>query len=694
MTSPDDRPDDRPDDVQPTDVEPTDPERDASQPAVEPEPAAATDAEPDAEPDADPETEVLDTAEPDPEPEPEPEPEPADDTGFFGSVATEDAPPAAAAAAAGTPAKAPKPARSGPGGKVALLTVLALVVLVGGGYAAAALAAGDRLPQDATVAGVEVGGLIPSAAETRLEEALSETASAPIDVVVDGTTTTLTPGELGLSIDYAASVAAAGGGRSFDPRRVWDWYTGGDETDAVVAVDEDALAATVERLAADVAVAPVDGGVEIRRGRAVAVAAQDGSGLDVEDAAAALVAVYPGGDEVTLDPVDVEPAVSDADVADAIAGFGATATSGPVVLRFGGNPVRLTTRQFDDALRMTVEDGALVPSVRRKPLLALVDGATAGADAPVDATFRLTSDGEPRVVPAKPGVTYRPAAVTSAFLTAVSSDEDRTARVRAKVAEPELTTKEARALGVVEEVSSFTTEWPHADYRNTNIGRAAELVDGTLLLPGETFSMNDIVGERTRENGFTEGFIISNGILVEDLGGGVSQMATTLFNAMFFAGLEDVEHKPHSFYISRYPIGREATVVWGALDLRFRNNTDHGVWVRSSTTPSTPSSSGSVTVTMYSTKTWDITTSTSERYDYTAPTTRTLTTDDCYAYTGSQGFSIDVYRYFREPGQDELVDTETFHTVYTPQDSVVCEAPPSDNGGNGGGGNGGGGGNN
>ena len=76
------------------------------------------------------------------------------------------------------------------------------------------------------------------------------------------------------------------------------------------------------------------------------------------------------------------------------------------------------------------------------------------------------------------------------------------------------------------------------------------------------------MGERTEANGFTKGYIISDGILVQDLGGGVSQIATTLFNAMFFAGLEDVEHKPHSFYIDRYPIGREATVAWGAVDLR------------------------------------------------------------------------------------------------------------------------------
>ena len=103
--------------------------------------------------------------------------------------------------------------------------------------------------------------------------------------------------------------------------------------------------------------------------------------------------------------------------------------------------------------------------------------------------------------------------------------------------------------------------------------------------------LNGVVGERTRENGFTEGFIISNGVFKEDLGGGVSQMATTTFNAMFFAGLKDLEHKPHSFYIDRYPVGREATVAWPTVDLKFENDTPYGVLIQASVTPSTPSTS-------------------------------------------------------------------------------------------------------
>ena len=274
------------------------------------------------------------------------------------------------------------------------------------------------------------------------------------------------------------------------------------------------------------------------------------------------------------------------------------------------------------------------------------------------------------MVPAKPGVTYDPDDVSAAFLTLVTQpDGKRQMKVEATVAEPEFTTADAKALQIKEKVSTFTTYYPYAEYRNINIGRAAELVDGTILKPGETFSLNDIVGERTRENGFTEGYIISNGIFKEDLGGGVSQMATTTFNAMYFAGLKDIEHKPHSVYIDRYPEGREATVAWGSVDLRFQNDTPYGVLVHATVKPSDGSAKGVVTVSMYSTKTWDITSVTSDRYNFRSPATRTLTTADCEPAVGYDGFDVDVTRSFHKPGVDGGREA--------PRSSTPATSPPT-----------------
>jgi hypothetical protein len=313
-----------------------------------------------------------------------------------------------------------------------------------------------------------------------------------------------------------------------------------------------------------------EGDVTFAGGNVHRVLGKPGKEVDRATAGEAIEAAYSSGDraELTLGPA--QPEIDEADVQTAMNEFANPAVSAPVILEFDTARVRLSPAEFAPALGMKPENGALVPDLHEARLNRIVQRELTGADgAPVDATVRLV-DGSPKVISSRPGVAYEPSDVADAFLELVVRDPgERRMAVKATVKNAEFTTKEARRLRIKERVSSFTTYYPYAEYRNINIGRAAELVNGTVLKPGETFSLNGTVGERTAENGFTKGFIISDGVFKEDFGGGVSQMATTTFNAMFFAGLEDVEHKPHSFYIDRYPVGREATVAWGAVDLRF-----------------------------------------------------------------------------------------------------------------------------
>ncbi|WP_296604688.1 VanW family protein [Nocardioides sp.] len=569
--------------------------------------------------------------------------------------------------------KQPKPApvREKEGGKVVLLTLAGLVLLVAGAYAALALTAGDKVPRGTTIAGVEVGGKSPEDAEAALRAGLADRVDRPIAVTVDGETTQLDPAEAGLSVDYAASVADAGGEQSWSPARLWDYWTGGGDRDATINAD-----GALDALADEVGTPAKDGDIRFKDGKIVVVDPVKGEGFDPETAYDALKDAYLDEDpRVELPVVEVQPEIDDADVQAALDSFANPAMSGPVTLVFGDSPVQLSPAEFGDVLGMRPENGELVPDLDEKGLTKLVDSGISQDGAPVDATVELV-DGKPKVIPAKPGVTYEPSDVSDAFLELVTRPSgEREMKVESTVAEPEFTTKDAEALKIREQVSTFTTYYPYAEYRNINIGRAAELVDGTVLKPGDVFSLNDTVGERTRENGFTEGFIISDGIFKEDLGGGVSQMATTTFNAMFFAGLKDIEHKPHSFYIDRYPVGREATVAWGAVDLRFENDTPYGVLIHATVKPATPSSQGVVTVSMWSTKYWDITTTTSDRYNYRQPATRTLDTPDCYPNTGYAGFDVDVTRTFKRHGEDAIDHVEKFHTAYTPSDTVVCKPP-------------------
>lgn len=586
------------------------------------------------------------------------------------------------------PPSAPPTEKEREGGFLVIGIVVALLLLLAGGYYGAYAYAGDKVPRGTTVSGVDVGGLTRAEAEAHLEEAFADRAGQEIEVSVkadpevDGAdeggeprTATVKPEDIGLDVDEAASVEAAGAGRSWTPARQWDYFTGGDEVEAVVDVDESLLDVELAELSEGLGTPPENGEVNFSDNKVTTVDPVVGEEIDLEAARAAITDAYLGEEdtaELTVAPA--EPDIDDADVEQALNEFANPAMSGPVTLVFGDNKVRLFPKDYGKALSMVPEDGGLVPQVKAKVITRLVKAATS-SDKPVDATVAIVK-GKPKVIPAKPGVSFETEDVLDVFLEVLTQPENkREAEVKAEVEEADFTTKEAKALGIKEKVSEFTTHYPHADYRNVNIGRAAELVDGTLLKPGEEFSLNETVGERTAENGFTIGYTIQDGVLVKDYGGGVSQMATTTFNAMFFAGLKDIEHKPHSFYIDRYPVGREATVAWGAVDLRFRNDTKYGVLIEAHVSPSTPSTQGVVTVSMWSTKVWDVTATTSDRYNATSPATRVLRTEDCYPNEGYGGFDVDVTRHFRKPGSATVDHSETFHTRYIPSDTVVCKPP-------------------
>jgi len=560
------------------------------------------------------------------------------------------------------------------GGRVVVLLVLGLVVIFGGAYAGARWYADDKLPVDTTIAGVDVGGLTPEQAEATLADGLADHQAAQIEVAVGGDTLRLSPGQAGLAVDYAASVAQVRDRATWEPEGLWDYYTRGDEYEPVVTLDSAKMSLLTARIASATGIPPVNGRVGFSDGHVDVVEARLGQGIEPTEARSAIAAAYLTDGSRAVVPL--RPIVGDIDANDvqkALNTFANPAVAGPVTLRFGRTSVRLDPREYTGVLAMVAKDGRLVPKVKNAALARVLGSELRERGAPVNATVRLV-DGRPRVIPSRPGVGFKAADAAAAFLAAVTEKgPKRVHPVKITLKQPAFTTAEARKLGVTKPVSTFTTYFPHADYRNTNIGRAADLVNGKLLMPGDTFSLNDTVGERTVANGFTVGYVISDGIFTQELGGGVSQLATTFFNAAFFAGLKDVEHHTHSFYIDRYPAGREATVAWGSLDLRFTNDLPYGVLVQAGVTPSTPTSAGVVTVTLWSTPYWDISTRTSARYDFTHPKTRVLSGRDCYPNAGYDGFQVDVRRYFRRIGSSAVDRVERLHTTYLPSDTVVCK---------------------
>jgi vancomycin resistance protein YoaR len=211
-------------------------------------------------------------------------------------------------------------------------------------------------------------------------------------------------------------------------------------------------------------------------------------------------------------------------------------------------------------------------------------------------------------------------------------------------------------LGVVEKVAQFTTNHPSGAPRVTNIHRMADIVQGAIIEPGDTFSVNDYVGPRTVAKGFVSAPIIGeNGYFTDDVGGGVSQFATTLFNAAFFAGLEIPVYQAHGIYISRYPYGREATLDYGNIDLQIRNNTPYGILIWPTYTDS------SITVSLYSTRYIEAGQSDQTAVPFGAVCTQVTTVRQ---------------RTWLTTGE---VKYDNFYATYTPAEGTDCDGTKLDN---------------
>jgi vancomycin resistance protein YoaR len=191
---------------------------------------------------------------------------------------------------------------------------------------------------------------------------------------------------------------------------------------------------------------------------------------------------------------------------------------------------------------------------------------------------------------ARIGRTIRRDRAAASVASAVAQGRHR-ATLPAAVDKPKVTA--AGAKGVTSLIGTFTTRYEPGQPRVQNIRQMARTVDETVIAPGGQFSLNGIVGPRTTAGGYVKAPFIADGKIVPSIGGGVSQFSTTMYNAAYVAGLKIDTHQPHSFYISRYPPGREATLNFPDIDLKWTNDTDVPVFVR------TFSDDTSVTVSLY-----------------------------------------------------------------------------------------------
>jgi vancomycin resistance protein YoaR len=557
------------------------------------------------------------------------------------------------------------------GGRRGLLIGGAVVGALAAVYLGLVATTGDGLPRGTTVLGVEVGGQSEAQAVATLDSALGSRASAPVAAVIGTEHVSLVPADTGLAFDAQATVAGLAG-RVWNPVTLVQSFLGGPVLQPVVTVERPKLAAEVATLAADSDSPAVEPVIQVTGTTASVNPGKSGTVLDQAASAEAIAAAYlVSSDPVTLPVVDAQPTVSDAAAQKALVTAQAV-VSGPFTVRVETVMATIPASALGEALTFTAQDGALVPSLKGDVLRAAVAPALVSVETPGrDASF-VIKKGKPVVVPSRVGKGVNADLLAADVMAAVASGSSRSIDAQIGSIAPKLTTAQASALGVTERLSTFTQRFPYAAYRVQNIGQAARSINGTLLRPGETFSLNKTLGERTVTNGYTKGFVIGpGGVFKEDLGGGVSTSATATWTAAFYAGLQRIHTQAHSIWISRYRAGLEATIAWGSFDMSFKNDTPHAVLV------TTVMKNTSITVSIWGTKVYDdIKAVSGPRYNVVpAGGTQYDPSPTCHAQGGVEGFSIDVFRVFIKDGKE--VKREKITTRYRPSPTVLCKQDPA-----------------
>ena len=545
-----------------------------------------------------------------------------------------------------------------------------LVVLYVFGY----LATGIWMPRSTVVGGVDVSAMRPEFAVAKIKSEFAAKANDNVVLKRDSTEFTIEPNQIKLRLDAYASVHAAGGNRSLNPVRMIGLLTGGGTHPLVIRDNPTSTNSLLQVIAQELDKPEVEPLITFENRQPVVRQPADGLRVDQDELLAVIKAAYLRTTDPQPIPMQVtKPTVGDEGVQSALAGFAKTALEGPVRLNVspGNYIIDLQPEVYQSALNLIVHNGALRPVIDPEVLAEPLAKATKKIGSPAKDAQIVIKNNKPVIIDGVPGRGINSEELATKLIGPLAlSSTARVLDLEIKDVDPLFSTKDAQDLKIVEKVSTFTTYYPPTTYRDINQGRAAELITGTILKPGEEFSLNQTVGERRPDRGFVKGGVIEGGKFSTSYGGGVSQVATTTYNAAFFAGLEFLQFKAHSIYISRYPMGREATVNWPNVDLRFKNNTPYGILITAKRVPSAGRSRGELTVSMWSTKHWDIKAKQSPQRNWRAPATIESKAPDCQPQLPTSGFDVDVTRIWIQDGK--TIRTEKVTTKYNPAARIIC----------------------
>jgi vancomycin resistance protein YoaR len=562
--------------------------------------------------------------------------------------------------------------------------LLLYVVLLAASYLDPGFA-GDDAPRGVQFDGESVAGLDTGELTAVVEEADVETAATPVSIDAGQGAVTTTAGDVGLVIDVDATVERIEDDDVAVPLRPLAWigsFFSTRDVHPVHEIDAETINTSSAEMELPGMAAPIEPVLEGDVDGVRAVPGTPGAGLDAGDLGDRLVDAADAsdavGDPIEVQPVLVEvPTVTSTADAEAVAAAAEDATSAPLTATAGttqhviepalmrqwlvlvADPDGTATWDLDQA---TADEGL-------RNLFA--DAGSAGAEATftvVGGQVQIQGGENPTSCCSQDSVDRVDQALRTGT-TEVSFDLQPGELARDR--------EWADGLGIIEPVASFTTSHTCCQNRVTNIHLIADATRGVVIEPGQTFSLNGHVGVRTAEKGYLPAGGITNGVVVDQLGGGISQFTTTLFNAAFFAGLDFGEYQAHSIYFSRYPYGREATLSHPHPDLQIVNTTPYGILIWPEYTETT------ITVTLYSTK--HVNAEQTGQTEEPQGTCTRVRTERTRTYLDGR-VEVDhvgaLYR--RQEGEncsgESSVPTSTTEAPAPPPEAPPPEAPPTDGG--------------
>jgi vancomycin resistance protein YoaR len=473
----------------------------------------------------------------------------------------------------------------------------------------------DRVLPGVRVEGVALGGASKEEARRRLATIADDGARVPVTLVAENRPLTIDPGQAGYVADLdATATRALDSGRGGPLGGLWSTLAGifgGRDVPLAQTVDRRRLARAVASLAARLGRPPFAGELVVEPGTLAIVTKppRPGRAVDRRALAARLAAALTRRPRVAVDVPLRTTKVAGRAAVDAVGRAARAYLRAPLRLRGAGPPLDVSRGELAEVLALQSPTNRSVRlGADEARLAALVERLAARRDRPArdariaaaarvvtldakgDSSWRERPAHVTVTTPARTGRMVRRQALAAAIEAAIREDR-HTIELPTQRIEPAVPARSARRARFL--IGTFTTHYVPGQPRVTNIRQIARDVDGTVVAAGARFSLNAAAGERTTARGYVEAPFIADGRIVPSIGGGVSQLSTTLYNAAYFAGLQIDAHRPHSFFIDRYPAGREATLNFPDIDLTWTNDTDAPVLIRTAT------DEGSVAVSLY-----------------------------------------------------------------------------------------------